>query len=627
MNAHFDETTLPPAELVPLLEEVCDRFEEALKAPGSPRLEQFLSEVMEPVRAAVFRELLGLELDYRKLRGETPTREDYLGRFPEHTDLIEAALPASSAGTAVWIPPAGGSLRAVPTQEEKLPEFVARYRVIERLGSGGQGEVFRAIHPLLGQDVVIKWARRSVPQELRQQLIDEARILVRLDDPGLVRVYDADLHDGRPFIVMEYVPGRTLAEMLQRQEMPWQQAVALVADLAAILARLHPRGVYHRDLKPANVLVDAAGKPRLIDFGLACLDQAWQQIAPPEDGILCGTFAYMAPEQARGQGSVGGHTDVFGLGAILYQLLTRQPLYRGKTQTEVARLARQAQVTPPRQLAPAVPPALEGLCLRALAADPAKRPSASEFERALRRLLPRPRPGRRRWLAGVAGVGVLAVLSLLLGLMLRPNKPAEPSFFKGSIDIVMTRPGDAIRQLRRLNDPASRPLRMGDEVRIEVKMNRPAYLYVFWFDTEGKVDPVYPWLEGDWKRRRAEQPVSELTLPDNRADGVYPVNPGSAGMETLLLLARETPLPEDTDLGRALAGMKPQKRKNQAELGEVAWFEDSGLVTDEKGRAANLKDTGVSTNPVLRFQQELRERLGQRFGYTRAVTFGNLGGK
>jgi hypothetical protein len=174
-------------------------------------------------------------------------------------------------------------------------------------------------------------------------------------------------------------------------------------------------------------------------------------------------------------------------------------------------------------------------------------------------------------------------------------------------------------------------------VQVEVKLNRPAYVYVVWIDTEGNAGPVYPWLKGDWKRRREEKPVRELLLPEEhigepppggwKGPPVYRVVPGPSGMETLLLLVRETPLPEDVDLGKALSGLGAQKREREEDLNEVAWFENGQVVKDERERAANLAATETATSPVLRLQQALRQRLGGQFEYTRAVTFGNKGGK
>src|SRR5262249_51517666 len=152
---------------------------------------------------------------------------------------------------------------------------IGKYRIVERLGAGGQGEVFRAIHPELRCDVTVKWARHDLPADLQQGLLAEGRVLARLDDPGVVRVHDVGTHEGRPFAVFAYVPGRTLAERLREGRLSFREAAALTAALAHTLEKLHRQGVVHRDLKPANILLKSRGRqtgefgmPLLLDFGL-----------------------------------------------------------------------------------------------------------------------------------------------------------------------------------------------------------------------------------------------------------------------------------------------------------------------------------------------------------------------
>jgi hypothetical protein len=163
-------------------------------------------------------------------------------------------------------------------------------------------------------------------------------------------------------------------------------------------------------------------------------------------------------------------------------------------------------------------------------------------------------------------------------------------------------------------------------VHIVCWVNRSAYLYVLWVNTEGQVLPVYPRLEGDWARRPAQEtPVRQLRLPE-KAGGVWPIDPGPAGMETLLLLAREEPLSRERerDLEKALTGLGPQPMADEL---DVAWFENGEVVRDEPERAPNLKATLESSNPLLRQQRALEERLKDLFPYRRGISFANRGGK
>lgn len=322
-------------------DEVCGRFEAALKADPPPQLEDYLGQVPEPERSSLFRELLALEVLYRRRKDQRPTVEDYRQRFAEYVDVARAVLqetdspePIAVGGepglhyqvTASWQPglhdevttaPGGLALPAEETRQAGtlLTEFIGKYRVVEWLGGGGQGDIFRAVHPSLpGRDLVIKWASQALPAAHREKLVDEGQVLAKLDDPGLVRIYDVDTHAGRPFVVMEYVPGLSLHAQLKQGPHSPRRAAALAAEVAGILARVHGQGVWHRDLKPANILIDGAGRPRLVDFGLALMTPSWGEPGQPPSGVS-GTFQYMAPEQAAGEVErIGPWTDVFGLG-------------------------------------------------------------------------------------------------------------------------------------------------------------------------------------------------------------------------------------------------------------------------------------------------------------------------
>jgi hypothetical protein len=531
------------------------------------------------------------------------------------------------------------------------------------------GTVYRARHVPLNREVALKVVRaEKLTPTMLARLKVEARAVAQFDHPHIVKVYEVgecrfDNGDRPvPYVALEYVPGGSLQKRLARETLAPEEAARLVMLLARAMHHAHQKGIVHRDLKPDNVLLappadepalnTALGCPKITDFGLAL--QASSDDRLTQTGSVVGTPAYMAPEQADGRSDLGPACVIYALGAILYRLLAGRVPFEADSIIDVLYQVRHQPPAPLRQFRPDVPAGLEAICLRCLQKKPADRyPSAAALADDLACWLaaavtgqstttlpgfraPR-RSGRRWWPAVVASVVPLLLAGALAGWWMlgrqkpqpdNPSLPPEP--FLGSIDVVMTRPRDPLRQLARLSDPAARPLQAGDEVIIKAKLNRPAYLYVLWIDTEGTVLPVYPWIKGDWKRRPEEKPVRKLQLPEKSTrpgPPVFHVDPGPAGMETMLLLVRETPLPADVDLAKALSGLGRQGRSREEELNDVAWFENGRLVTREKERAANLKDVGESSNPVLRLQYTLRERLGGHFEYTRAVTFGNRGGK
>jgi tRNA A-37 threonylcarbamoyl transferase component Bud32 len=203
---------------------------------------------------------------------------------------------------------------------EPMPGTIGKYFVVGRLGQGGQATAYRALHPELHKEFVIKYAKKSVgaSPEKRNLLVREGRLLAGLDQPNIARVIDLDFHDSRPFLVMEYHRGVNLEQFVERQKLNPRQAATLLAPLARALGAAHRRGIVHQDVKPANILIDESGKPYVLDFGLARLGDAWSEGTDQPAG---GTPTFMAPEQARGE-SVCPGSDIFSLGAVLYFLLT-----------------------------------------------------------------------------------------------------------------------------------------------------------------------------------------------------------------------------------------------------------------------------------------------------------------
>jgi serine/threonine-protein kinase len=250
-----------------------------------------------------------------------------------------------------------------------------RYRVERALGGGAMAVVYLAHDAELQRSVAIKILAQqfAADDELRTRFLREARLASRLSHPNVVRVYDAGEAGDRLFIVMEYVAGSTLAEC---GTLPGSEAVGLVRQACSGLQHAHDAGLVHRDITPANLLLRDDGLLKIADFGIARAADATQLT---QEGTILGTAAYLAPEQAAGE-TVGPAADIYSLGAVLYELLTGRPPHPAGSLAELGESQRAGAITPPRDLAPSVPPAIEAAVMRALAREPRFRPaSAAEF--------------------------------------------------------------------------------------------------------------------------------------------------------------------------------------------------------------------------------------------------------
>ena len=244
-------------------------------------------------------------------------------------------------------------------------ELGERYQVEARIGEGGMAEVFRGFDPVLSRTVAIKVL---LPQFARDtsfvhRFRREAQAAARLNQPNIVGVYDTGADDGTQYIVMEFIEGRTLAEFLSGGRRPTPvQAAEIAQKICAAIAAAHAQGVIHRDIKPGNVMVTRDGTVKVMDFGIARM--LGPETAPQTSAVL-GTASYLSPEQAQG-GPVDARTDIYSLGAVLYELLTGRPPFTGDSSVAVA--YKQVNETPavPSSLSPAVPPAMDAVVMLSL---------------------------------------------------------------------------------------------------------------------------------------------------------------------------------------------------------------------------------------------------------------------
>jgi serine/threonine protein kinase/formylglycine-generating enzyme required for sulfatase activity len=365
----------PPPWLIPLLEEACDRFETALRAGESPRIDVLLEQMPEEGRPALLRELLVLELAYWRLGSgsDRPALEDYLARFPAREEVVRAVFRTlgsadSTLGFHALVDLAAPSI---------CPEWIGRYRIERLVGQGGFGLVYVAQDEQLNRPVAIKvpHARLISRPEDAQAYLHEARIVANLDHPHIVPVYDVGSTPPFPcFVVSKFIDGENLAERIRRERPATEQAAELVATVAEALHHAHARGVFHRDVKPANILIDSSGQPFVSDFGLALKDENFGVGAR-----RAGTPAYMSPEQARGENHrVDRRSDIFSLGVVFYELLTGQRPFRTESLPALLDQIASEDPHPPRQLDHAVPRELERICLKALAKRATERYSTAK---------------------------------------------------------------------------------------------------------------------------------------------------------------------------------------------------------------------------------------------------------
>jgi serine/threonine-protein kinase len=390
----YDAPVLP-VELARHVDRVCDEFEDAWAADGRPRPEDFLDRVPESARAALLRELILIEVAYRRRRGEDCRADEYAGRFP---GLDPAWLAAAVA------PPDPGPGSDAPTRRQSPHTLAAPagsaspaggrafgdYELLRELGRGGMGVVYQAWQSSLSRTVALKMilaGAHAGPEELAR-FRAEAEAVARLQHPNIVQIYQVGEHDGRPYFALEYVEGGSLERKLAGAPRPPREAAALAETLARTVHYAHQRGIVHRDLKPANVLLTEDGTPKITDFGLAKI-LVGARGDPTQTGAVLGTPGYMAPEQASGRPrEVGPAADVYALGAILYECLTGRPPFLGETPLDTLEQVRALDPIPPRQLQPKVPLDLETICLKCLRKEPGQRyGSALDLAEDLRRFL------------------------------------------------------------------------------------------------------------------------------------------------------------------------------------------------------------------------------------------------
>lgn len=539
--------------------------------------------------------LLAGETVEASVRGHLDTCTTCRGRFQQ----AQAELTELRSFASVRDATDSGQASAL---RERPPATIGKYLVVGALDTGGQAKVYRALHPVLDKEVVIKLSRTPVDPDSPEGhlLVTEGKLLAALEHPHMARTVDLDFHEDRPYLVMEYVRGRNLSRWAEEEHLDPREAARIVAAIARAMAVVHCHGVIHQDIKPQNILIDENGQPRVIDFGLARLGHAWADGPSQPSG---GTPAYMAPEQARGEESrISPRSDVFALGGVLYFLLTGKTPFDGGALSEVVGKASRGEFDRAALQAPKVPSRLAAICLRAMATDPAQRHStAEELARDLERYVNLPRTIARR--AAISA----GVLSLAFGIAAaffwpRPLPPLLPTEKpKPELTVHILR-GD-----KRLTLTEAFPLRTGrDLLQVRGTIPRNSRPVLFLVSQNGSVER----LEVDVS---PGDETETLIFPRERKRATLL----DGGTEVVLLLAGprdEKALEEVEKLLRALGPWPPMPSQG------LAWLDRERARTDASGRPFGE----TRADPASKIEQrldDLRLKLRERFDVILGVAF------
>jgi serine/threonine protein kinase len=457
-----------------------------------------------------------------------PSCQRRVTQLPPDTflDYLRSARTLTGSATLTGSPLAGApfdytdQMPPSPWPMGLLPTGLG-YQVLKCLGDGGQGSAYLARDPRLGRLVVLKryHARGAAVEQ-------EGQALARVRSRYTAQCYHLERQGDELFLVMEYIPGNSLSEVRKKRALALDEAVRLVEQVADGLEAVHACGLVHRDVKPSNIVLGDDGVPRLVDFGLAA------HLGSAALRGISGSPPYMAPEQARDQWErIDARTDVYGLGGVLYHLLTGQAPRDGKSPLELLEQARDAPIVPPRQKNPRVPRALERVCLKAMAAESHSRyPSAATLGRDLRRY----RLMRQAAPVLCAAVVLLTLLVMAWAFWPRSVRPSLDGH-AGAIALREITESQAdstpaprpdlrvthfeITHFPKLGDGYDRqgsgPLgsksfeaRLGDDVTVRAKLSEPAFSYLIVFCPDGtdvlcdpdndgvpppsKQEPMYP---------------------------------------------------------------------------------------------------------------------------------------
>lgn len=312
---NYRQKKLPIAALE-RIDDACAAFERQWQSDTPPTVESAVTVVSDPQeREVLLTELVVLDIDYRRRRGESPEKQEYLDRFPDCSQAINDALADAPPSAGAFQPPTLG----------RLAELFPSLEIIELVGAGGMGAVYKARQPGLDRLVALKVLPSEFDHDVKFALrfTREARTLAKLSHPNIVSVFEFGTVEDTYYFLMDFVDGSTLREVVNVGELSPEHALAIVPHLCDALQYAHDKGIVHRDIKPENILIAADGTVKIADFGLSrILDDDGQEGTLTATHQVMGTPRYMAPEQLEGSHGVDHRADIYSLGVVFYEMLT-----------------------------------------------------------------------------------------------------------------------------------------------------------------------------------------------------------------------------------------------------------------------------------------------------------------
>jgi serine/threonine protein kinase len=346
---------------------ICDEFEKLWKSGQKPRIRKFIEEASIDLREPLFRELLSIEVEYRRAAANPPSRTQYKSEFPEYGAIIDAVFDNSfrEEGPASTLGPGNTPVAEPPD----ISELSKRYKIKELVGRGGMGWVYHARRKQFDMDVALK----IVSPDFMERFQIEAEVLVRLRSPHIVTIHDYEvLSNGTPVLVMEWVDGGDLSQCMRANGGHLKEHVALpwMRQTCEGMRAVSGQGVVHRDLKPSNIMITKDGVVKVADFGMARVPRP----SPlSRAGQIMGTISYISPEQATAPQSVDRRADIYSFGACFYHALTGVPPFSGDTDISIILKHASEPLVAPKARNPEISEATSQLLERCLAKSPAER--------------------------------------------------------------------------------------------------------------------------------------------------------------------------------------------------------------------------------------------------------------